>query len=79
MMAYDPRVPADHQKFRFELANLGGAAQAEWILDGRSLGLTAGPRYLWPLEKGPHRLSVILRDDGGTPLKTIDPVPFTVR
>lgn len=77
MMAYDPRIPAEHQKFRFELAGLKNGEEAEWILNGHSLARTSDPRYLWPLEKGKQNLAVIIHSANET--QSLDPVEFLVR
>ena len=57
-IARDPRIPASHQKFRFELANLPENAEVNWSLDGQPLATTTAPTLLWPVEKGTHRLVV---------------------
>jgi penicillin-binding protein 1C len=79
MMAYDPRVPADHQKFRFELAGLNAGEEVEWVLDGKPLARTSDPKYLWPLVKGPHSLAVTIHGPDTAGPKSLDPVRFTVR
>lgn len=78
MMAYDPRIPAGHQKFRFELASLPDGQQAEWVVDGQTLGRTDKPHFLWAVEKGRHSLSVVLSDPDGT-VSRLAPVNFLVR
>ena len=78
MMAYDPRIPATHQKFRFELAGLQDGDEVEWILNGESLARSSSPRYLWPLQKGKQQLKVTVYDKNGTS-RVIPPVVFTVR
>lgn len=78
MMAYDPRIPAGHQKFRFELAGLQKDEEAEWVLNGKSLFRSTSPRYLWPLEKGQHHLLVTIHAHD-RPARTLEPVAFTVR
>lgn len=78
MIAYDPRIPSDHQKFRFELAGLKDGDEAEWILNGQSLGRGPTPRYLWPVQKGRQELAVIIHSSGEAERK-IAPVRFTVR
>lgn len=78
MMAYDPRIPASHQKFRFELAGLQDGEEAEWVLNGTFLARSASPRYLWPLEKGQHHLLVTIHAHD-RPARTLEPVAFTVR
>lgn len=77
MIAYDPRIQADHQKFRFELAGLKEGEEAEWSLNGETLGRSASPRYLWPVKKGPQELSVIVYGNGIE--RRLDTVRFTVR
>ena len=79
MMAYDPRVPADHQKFRFELAGLKEGAEVEWVLDGKPLARTSTPKYLWPVVKGPHSLAVTIYGPDPQAARTLDPVRFMVR
>ena len=78
MMAYDPRIPASHQKFRFELSGLQVGEEAEWILNGKTLARSASPRYLWPLEKGKHHLLVTIHAHD-RPVRTLESVSFTVR
>jgi penicillin-binding protein 1C len=78
MMAYDPRVPASHQKFRFELAGLSDGDEVEWILNGQSLARSKDARYLWPMVKGKQKLAVVVRtQDGGE--RALAPVEFLVR
>ncbi len=78
MMAYDPRIPASHQKFRFELAGLDDGDEVEWVLNGESLARSASPRYLWPLQKGKQRLEVTIHARSGV-ARTMPPVDFIVR
>jgi penicillin-binding protein 1C len=59
-MAIDPRVPADRQKFRFELAGLHAGDQVQWILDDHLLAESDQATLLWPLTRGKHLLSVIV-------------------
>jgi penicillin-binding protein 1C len=77
-MAYDPRIPAGHQKFRFELAGLNSGEEVEWILNGNTLGRTNEPRYLWPVAKGPQKLAVVIHKDGA-PVQRLQPISFSVR
>ncbi len=77
-MAYDPRIPAGHQKFRFEIAGLNSGEEVEWILNGNILGRTNEPRYLWPVAKGPQKLAVVIYKDGA-PVHRLQPISFSVR
>ncbi len=77
-IAYDPRIPAQHQKFRFELHGIKEGEQISWILDDESLAITTAPSYLWSLKRGKHMLSVSITQNGDTP-KTLAPVAFVVK
>ncbi len=78
MMAYDPRIPQSHQKFRFELAGLQDGQIAEWTLNGQALDSGKSPTYLWPLAKGKQTLSVRVIS-GENQVKTLGPTTFFVR
>ncbi len=59
----DPRDPAEHQAIPLRAAAPAGAREAEWLLDGVSLGVTGPPFQLrWVPTPGDHRLG--LRVDG---------------
>jgi penicillin-binding protein 1C len=78
MLAYDPRIPADHQHFRFELSGLGDGDEVTWTLNGKVLTTGYDPQFLWPVQKGTHELSItILRGDNSQ--QSIPTVKFTVR
>ncbi len=79
MIAYDPRIPQSHQKFRFELAGLPTNAKPEWILNGKSLGMTDTPYYLWPVERGTQTLELIIHESGRAQASPLPPVSFTVK
>jgi penicillin-binding protein 1C len=77
-IAYDPRIPAAHQKFRFEIKGMPPGGIAEWMLDGVFLARGEGAYVLWPVEKGRHTLSVKIVD--GTEAEQImGPVNFSVK
>lgn len=72
-IAYDPRIPADKQRFRFELSSLDENEKAEWILNGTSIATTSDRLYLWPLTRGKYTLSVIIhKDDQKTELPNVN-------
>lgn len=77
MMAYDPRIPSSHQKFRFEVSGVRDDEYVEWILNDTVLDGDA-PTHLWTVEKGKHTLNVILHAANGTQ-RSLKPVAFTVR
>ena len=77
MMAYDPRIPSSHQKFRFEISGVRDDKYVEWILNDEVLDDDA-PTHLWSLEKGKHTLNVVLHAGNGTE-RSLKAVEFTVR
>lgn len=50
MIAVDPRIPAEYQAYRFELA--GGAESVDWFVDGQKVG--TGRSFFWKPVKGSH-------------------------
>lgn len=77
-LAYDPRVPSDHQKFRFEIGGLDSGADIEWFLNGALLGRSDVPTFLWPVVRGHHKLQArITKTDGST--LDMAAVGFTVK
>lgn len=77
-IAYDPRIPRDHQKFRFELRGLGTGDRVTWLLNDHDPAQTTEPRLLWPVERGKHTLAVLIEQADGT-TKALNPVTFTVK
>ena len=77
-IAYDPRIPAQHQKFRFEVKGLTKDQQASWMLDGKPVAGTTPATALWPLQKGRHILTVTINgtDDAR---REFEPVSFLVK
>lgn len=78
MMAYDPRIPSSHQKFRFELSGLEDGQTVEWTLNGKTLFSGESPTFLWPISKGTQNLSVKVIS-GQNQAKTLAPITFFVR
>ncbi len=77
-LAYDPRVPADHQKFRFEIEGLSAGAQISWYLNDALLGQSAEPHYLWLVKRGQYTLRARITNDDGSTLD-MAAVSFTVK
>ena len=77
-IAYDPRIPPDHQKFRFEVAGVKPKGTITWILDGKTLATGQQATYLWPVEKGNHTLQVMISHTLSGK-QTLEPVHFQVK
>ena len=76
-IAYDPRIPPEHQKFRFEIKGLNAGQRAAWTLDGVPLEEGTEPSVLWPVERGEHVLSVSIDRAGKN--QSMLPVNFVVK
>ncbi|QQG35801.1 MAG: transglycosylase domain-containing protein [Micavibrio aeruginosavorus] len=60
-MARDPRIPADYQNFRFEVAGIDSRDTIKWVLNGRFLAEKEGePTYLWAVERGLFKLEAYI-------------------
>ncbi len=77
-IAYDPRIPKDHQHFRFEIKGVGYKNTIHWTLDEHVVGEGMSPTFLWPVQKGQHILSVQISDAGNI-IRTLPPVTFLVK
>ena len=77
-IAYDPRIPPRHQKFRFELGGVKKHYTVEWILDGQKLENATDSQYLWPVERGQHSVSVKIASPENSQ-KLLGPVHFLVK
>lgn len=58
MLAWDPRIPADKQAFEFIAIGVEPNESVEWWLNDKRVATTRGSRYLWPLQRGRHTLSI---------------------
>ena len=78
LLAYDPRVPPDHQAFDFLLDGVGEDDQVDWRIDGGAPIRRSGSRYVWLLSRGEHRVSAAVWREGRV-LAEIEETRFTVR
>ena len=78
MIAYDPRIAKDHQKFRFELSRLNEGDDVEWVLNGNILSKGSKPSYLWDVTRGKYDLKVVIRRSDNT-IRSEKNVGFLVR
>jgi len=76
-LAFDPRVPAESQAFRFLLDGVAAGDTVAWSIDGMK-ATQAGPGYIWPVTRGTHRVFAEITRDGET-IARLDQVEFVVR
>lgn len=77
-IAYDPRIPQAHQKFRFEIRALPENTRIEWALNDEPIISASEPTLLWPVTRGKHVLRVSLFTPDGD-VRSLDPARFTVK
>ncbi len=77
-IAYDPRIPADSQKFRFEMTGLSAGMRVQWYLNGDLLRGDREGRYLWQVRRGKYRLAALVIDADGKS-RALAPVEFMVK
>ena len=53
-LAMDPRIPDDHEYFRFSLSGVAANSKVEWHIDNKLTAVTESGDYLWPMSKGSH-------------------------
>ena len=67
----DPRIPDEHEFFRFELAGADDAHRVRWFVNGEAADTTTGPTYAWRLARGTFTaFAEIDSTDGTTPART---------
>jgi penicillin-binding protein 1C len=77
-MAYDPRLPQDHQAFEFVLQGVVAGDAVDWRIDGGEALRVDGARYLWPLSRGNHSVSAAVWRNGRR-IADIDETRFLVK
>jgi len=76
-LAFDPRLPAESQAFRFLLDGVSAGDTVAWSIDNR-VESSAGPDFIWPVTRGSHRVAAEISRDGEV-IARLDPVDFLVR
>lgn len=63
-MAVDPRIPHEKQAFEMRLSGALRTDEVEWTIDDKTYPKTTGATFLWPTEKGKHRVFATVWRDG---------------
>lgn len=70
-LAMDPRIPDEHEVFRFELAGVEAPRRVHWFVNGEAADTTYGTTYAWPLARGKFTaFAEIELVDGKPPTRT---------
>ncbi len=76
-LAYDPRLPAERQMFRFALGGVEPQAKVTWVLNGAPIATTRGPEFMWRVTRGVYAVEARVEDEDGA--RVLGPVAFSVR
>ena len=76
-LAFDPRLPATAQAYRFLLDGVAASDRVEWTIDGDTR-LANGDTLIWPVTRGSHAVAATVHR-AGIPIAEIPPVEFRVR
>ena len=76
-LAYDPRLPADRQMFRFALGGVKPEAHVTWMLNGVRVAETRGAGFMWPVARGVYAVEARVEEEDGA--RVLGPVAFSVR
>jgi penicillin-binding protein 1C len=76
-LAFDPRLPAAAQAFRFLLDGVAPDDTVAWSIDEITES-HRGPSLIWPVTRGVHRVAAEIHRDG-QPIAELSPVEFRVR
>ena len=77
-LAFDPRLPADRQSFRFSVAGLGPEDRVTWIVNDEIEGEAKGGDFDWPVVRGKYVMRAEVERATGHKI-LLGPVPFSVR
>jgi len=76
-LAYDPRLPAVSQQFRFQLGGIGENDRVTWLINGEEIAQGIGPDLMWQVRRGTYTVQASVESEYGT--EQLGPVAFSVR
>lgn len=77
-LAFDPRLPAERQSFRFSLAGIAPEDKVKWFVNGDEIAETKGGDYDWRVKRGYYSVSARVETAKGKRL-VLGPVAYSVR
>ena len=78
-LAKDPRIPDEHESFRFALSSIPPGAEVDWFVNGDRVAKTTTAEYLWPIASGRHLISASVHLSESKTVIHIAPVVLYVR
>ncbi len=78
MIAHDPRVPSEKQRFEMRLTGTLPEDRVEWVINGKTLANESAATLLWPVARGEHLVQTVVyrRNE---PIYRSAPTQFTVK
>ena len=78
-LAMDPRIPDDHESFRFSLSGVPGNSKVEWYVDDELAAITRSGDYSWPMSKGNHTVIAKVFSENNKHKTETETVAFLVK
>jgi penicillin-binding protein 1C len=80
-LAKDPRIPDEHERFPLQLDDGARVRRTDWLVDGVLVASTGNgqDRWLWPVERGWHRVRARVWLDGSDRAMFTPEVRFLVK
>ena len=78
-LARDPRIPDEHESFRFALSSIPSDAEVDWFVNGDRVAKTRTAEYLWPIASGRFQISASIHLPKPNTVIHIAPVVLYVR
>ncbi|MGQ4810508.1 Penicillin-binding protein 1C [Candidatus Entotheonellaceae bacterium PAL068K] len=76
-LAMAPRIPDEQEAFAFEIQGVNEQDWVAWTLNGNALARTYGGTYVWPVQRGEHRLRASIHK--GTTILVTPEIGFVVK
>lgn len=78
-LAMDPRIPDEHEVFRFELAGADSGRRVRWFVNGVAAHTASGNTYAWQLAPGTFTAFAEIEQGDGKPATRTAAVTFEVQ
>ena len=78
-LAADPRIPDEHERFRFALTDDRAYRRVEWFVNHELVAVGADSTYLWPVRRGRHVVQARAALEDDPQVVETAPVTFLVK
>lgn len=79
LLAMDPRIPDQYEKFEFEISDRQNIKKVDWFVNGVQVASSKGPTYQWQLHRGTYTAYAIVYTNNGNQSVTTNQVSYVVK